>query len=154
MKAFSYAGGRTHDTVILASLLAFGVAAWEHVFHSHILGQDGSLLGHVAHALRDGVLAMPLGLLTVAGGLWVGRRLGMHCATWLNLLGQAALISLSFGLLLVPAVAIHTLIDTALTGKQTTFVQNEVLETGLPQDRKSTRLNSSHIQKSRMPSSA
>src|SRR5437867_3979095 len=96
--------GQSYGVVPLASLLAFGVVSWEHVVHAYILGHGDTLAGHFMHILRDGFLALPLALLAVTGSLWLAQRLGMRHHTWLYLLGQAAIISTIFALLLVPAV--------------------------------------------------
>lgn len=103
---------RGRDPLLLASLLAFGVIGWEHAYHSLVLGvgDEDALQGHFVHVLRDGVLAFPLSLVAVVGGLWLGRRFG--------LLARAGFIAVGFGLLLVPSVGVHNATDTALSGTQ------------------------------------
>ena len=60
-----------------ASLLAFGVIAWEHIFHSMILGVTAEHGGHVEHVFRDALLAFPMATVAVAAGLRIGRRVGL-----------------------------------------------------------------------------
>ena len=99
---------RGRDSLLLAVLLAFGVIGWEHFYHSVVLGVgDENAAGHVAHVLRDGLLAFPLALVAVVGGLWLGRRLG--------LLARAGSVSVGFGLLLVPSMGVHNATDNALS---------------------------------------
>jgi DNA-binding beta-propeller fold protein YncE len=101
---------RSRDPLLLASFLAFGVIGWEHAYHSIVVGvgEGDQAGGHLAHVLRDGLLAFPLGLVAVVSGLWLGRRLGLFA--------RAGLVSAIFGLLLVPSVAVHNAIDNALSG--------------------------------------
>jgi DNA-binding beta-propeller fold protein YncE len=108
---------RIHHVVLLASLLAFAVIVWEHTVHFYILGHGDTLAGHLGHMLRDGFLAWPLALVAVIGGLSLAQRVGMRQHRLRDLLGQAALISLGFALLLVPSVGLHELIDRALMGQ-------------------------------------
>jgi DNA-binding beta-propeller fold protein YncE len=97
------------DVILLASLLAFGVIGWEHAYHSVVLGVgDENAAGHLAHVVRDGLLAFPLALVAVVGGLWLGRRFG--------LLARAGFVSVGFGLLLVPSVGVHNATDSAFSG--------------------------------------
>jgi DNA-binding beta-propeller fold protein YncE len=99
---------RGRDSLLLALLLAFGVIGWEHLYHSVVLGLgDENAAGHFAHVLRDGLLAFPLALVAVVGGLWLGRRFG--------LLARAGSVSVGFGLLLVPSVGVHNATDNALS---------------------------------------
>ncbi|KKK55506.1 hypothetical protein LCGC14_3073860, partial [marine sediment metagenome] len=66
----------SRDVVLVASLLALGVIAWEHFFHSYLLGvHSDSVLGHVLHWLRDSSFAFLPALLAAGGGLWLARRL-------------------------------------------------------------------------------
>jgi DNA-binding beta-propeller fold protein YncE/plastocyanin len=100
---------RGRDALLLASLLAFGVIGWEHAYHSVVLGiGDESAAGHLVHVVRDGLLAFPVALVAVVGGLWLGRRLG--------LLARAGFVSVGFGLLLVPSVRVHSATDNTLSG--------------------------------------
>jgi hypothetical protein len=100
---------RVRDLFLLASLLAFGVVGWEHAYHSIVLdiGHE-SAAGHLMHVVRDGLLAFPLAVVAVVGGLWLGRRFG--------LLARAGFVSVGFGLLLVPSVGVHNTTDSALSG--------------------------------------
>jgi DNA-binding beta-propeller fold protein YncE len=55
------------------------------------------------------VLALPIALVAVAAGLRLGRRFGT--------LGRAALVSAIYGLLLVPSVRLHDVIDSGLSAE-------------------------------------
>jgi DNA-binding beta-propeller fold protein YncE/plastocyanin len=118
---------RIRGVFLLALLLAFGTIGWEHIYHSVILGisVEDSVAGHVAHVLRDGLLALPLALVAVASGLWFGRRL--------SLLGRAALVAGVFGLLLVPSAGAHNAIDHvgAVTVQHAAHQHDQVGSTGL-----------------------
>jgi DNA-binding beta-propeller fold protein YncE len=108
---------RNRDSLLLASFLAFGVIGWEHAYHSLVLGVvEENALGHVAHVLRDGSLAFPLAFVAVVGGLWLGRRFG--------LLARAGLVSVAFGVLLVPSVGVHNATDTAFSGEHGTSLHH------------------------------
>jgi plastocyanin/DNA-binding beta-propeller fold protein YncE len=98
------------DSLLLASLLAFGVIGWEHAYHSVVLdvGHE-SAAGHLLHVVRDGLLAFPLALVAGVGGRWLGRRL--------DLFARAVIVSIGFGLLLVPSVGVHNATDAALSGE-------------------------------------
>jgi hypothetical protein len=116
--------GRGRDSLLLASLLAFGVIGWVHTYHSVVLGLgDERAAGHLAHVLRDGLLAFPLALVAVVGGLWLGRRFG--------LLARAGFVSVGFGLLLVPSVGVHNATDDALSGGHGAIAHTHVGAGGL-----------------------
>jgi hypothetical protein len=121
---------RLPEVVILASLLAFGVIVWAHLLHASSLGQGEPLTSHLSHALCDGLLALPLALVAVLGGLWLAQRLGLRHQSWRALLGRAVVISLLFALLLVPSAGIHHHLDTALTGAGRATVLAERLASG------------------------
>jgi hypothetical protein len=115
MRTSEFEGGwagliRSRDSLLLALLLAFGVIGWEHAYHAFVVGvgDESSVVGHLAHILRDGVLAFPLALLAVVGGLWIGRRFGLFARAWL--------VSIGFGILLLPSVGAHNATDHALAG--------------------------------------
>jgi DNA-binding beta-propeller fold protein YncE len=99
------------DVFLLASLLAFGVIAWEHTYHSFVLGvaDEHGAGDHLGHAVRDALLAFPIAVAAVAAGLRLGRRFAPTV--------RAALVSAVFGLLLVPSVRLHDVIDDALSGE-------------------------------------
>src|SRR5215212_10227873 len=99
--------------LLLAAVLAFGVIGWEHIYHSFVLGvvDEHGAEGHLGHVFRDAVLAFPMALVAVVAGLRVGRRLGV--------LGRAGFVSATFGLLLVPSVRLHDIVDHALSGENT-----------------------------------
>jgi len=98
------------NVLLLGALLAFGGIAFEHAFHSYILGvtEEHGTEGHLGHAARDAVLAIPIALAAVAAGLRLGRRRGVA--------GKAGLVSAFFGVLLIPSVRVHDFIDDALAG--------------------------------------
>ncbi len=93
--------GRIRGVLVLAVLLAFCTVGWEHVYHSAISGGSvgGSIDDHLAPMLRDGLVALPLAVVAVVGGLWFGRRFTTP--------GRAALVAGVFGLLLAPSVVPH-----------------------------------------------
>jgi DNA-binding beta-propeller fold protein YncE len=103
--------GFGRDVLLLASLLAFGAIGWEHAYHSVVLGvaDEHGAADHLGHALRDALLAFPIALAAVVAGLWLGRRYGP--------IVRAGLVSAVFGLLLVPSVRLHDLIDETLAGE-------------------------------------
>jgi hypothetical protein len=70
---------RVRGIFLLILPLAFGTVGWEHIYHSVVLGTsvEGSVAGHLEQVLRDGLLALPLALVAVVGGLWFGRRLSL-----------------------------------------------------------------------------
>jgi plastocyanin len=101
----------TPALLLLAALLAFGVIGWEHTYHSVVLGvaDEHGAGAHLEHTFRDALLAFPIAILAVIAGLRVGRPFGP--------LARAGLISLAFGLLLVPSVRLHDLVDGALSSE-------------------------------------
>jgi DNA-binding beta-propeller fold protein YncE len=115
-------GPRSRSVVRLALLLAVGTVAWEHLVHAYLLGHGDTLTGHLTHLLRDGLLAFPLAVLAVVGGLAVSSRLGLG-ASGRHLVGQAILVSIVLGLLMVPAVGVHDVIDATLSGKSPGLAQ-------------------------------
>jgi DNA-binding beta-propeller fold protein YncE len=102
---------RFRGVLLLASLLALGVIGWEHTFHALVLGvvDEHDAAGHVGHVFRDALLAFPIALGAVVIGLRVGRRFG--------LLSRVSCVSVAFGLLLVPSVRLHDIVDEALSGE-------------------------------------
>ena len=97
---------RIRDLLLPALALAFGVVGWSHLYHAVVLGHTDTAAGHTAHVLRDGLLAVPLALAALAGGLWLTRRR--------PLVVQAAAVAAVLGLLLVPATGLHDQIDARL----------------------------------------
>jgi hypothetical protein len=89
------------EVLVLASLLAFGVIAWEQAVHVYLLRESNTLEGYVGNWLSDGALALPVGLVAaLLAGLWSRMlRLGPSIA---HLLARAGLASLFFVLLFVP----------------------------------------------------
>src|SRR5437867_11520393 len=98
----------------LASLLAFGTIAWQHLVHAWTTGANVPLAGHLSHALRDGALAWPLAILAVVAGLRLFRRLNLGELGTVGLVARTALITVGFAALMVPAVVGHALIDAGL----------------------------------------
>jgi len=97
---------RIRDLLLPALVLAFGVVGWSHLYHAVVLGYADTAAGHTAHVLRDGLLAVPVALAALAGGLWLTRRR--------PLVAQAAAVAAVLGLLLVPATGLHDQIDARL----------------------------------------
>src|SRR5262249_17519125 len=100
------------SALLLAGLLTLGVTGWEHLFHAAHLGLAGSAGDHLAHVLRDGALAFPIGLVAVVATRLLAR---MPClrggGQGSDLLMRAALLSLVFGALLIPSVGLHDVAD-------------------------------------------
>jgi hypothetical protein len=96
---------RPHQLFFPALVLAFGVVGWSHLYHAVVLGYADTPVGHTAHVLRDGLLAVPVALAALAGGLWLTRRR--------PLVAQAAAVAGLLGWLLVPATGVHDQIDSS-----------------------------------------
>jgi hypothetical protein len=96
---------RLHQLFFPALVLAFGVVGWSHLYHAVVLGYADTPVGHTAHVLRDGLLAVPVALAALAGGLWLTRRR--------PLVAQAAAVAGLLGWLLVPATGVHDQIDSS-----------------------------------------
>jgi DNA-binding beta-propeller fold protein YncE len=97
---------RFHQLLFPALVLAFGVVGFLHLYHAVVLGYADTPAGHTTHVLRDGLLAVPVALVALAGGLWLTRRR--------PLITQAAAVAAVLGLLLVPATRVHDQIDARL----------------------------------------
>src|SRR5215211_4668115 len=97
---------RLHQLFFPALVLAFGVIGFLHLYHAVVLGYADTPVGHTAHVLRDGLLAVPVALVALAGGLWLTRRR--------QLVAQAAAVAGLLGLLLIPATSVHNQIDAGL----------------------------------------
>ena len=65
---------RLGELLFPALVLAFGVVGWSHLYHAVVLGYADTPAGHTVHVLRDGLLAVPVALAALAGGLWLTRR--------------------------------------------------------------------------------
>jgi len=115
------------NVVVLASLLAVGTVAWEHGFHAYVLGHADSLAAHLAHAVRDALLALPLAFLAVMGSFRVAASLGLCSDRSHDLVARAALVSIAFALLMVPAVSLHDAVDAVFAGQAQAFLQNTSL---------------------------
>jgi DNA-binding beta-propeller fold protein YncE len=97
---------RPHQLLFPALVLAFGVVGFLHLYHAVVLGYADTPVGHTAHVLRDGLLAVPVALAALAGGLWWTRRRPP--------VAQAVAVAGLLGLLLVPATGVHDQIDARL----------------------------------------
>lgn len=116
----------------LATLLAFGTIAWQHLVHSWKSGAGAPLLGHLTHALRDGALAWPLAALAVGVGLFLARSLRLRERGALGLMARAAFIVAGFTALLVPGVVGHALVDAGLSGGWPIFLRTaETIQSNL-----------------------
>ena len=65
---------RIGEWLFPALVLAFGVVGWSHLYHAVVLGYADTAAGHTEHVLRDGLLAVPVALAALAGGLWLTRH--------------------------------------------------------------------------------
>jgi DNA-binding beta-propeller fold protein YncE len=111
MTVAPYRSGRTgirriRDLLLPALVLAFGVVGWSHLYHAVVLGYADTAAGHTEHVLRDGLLAVPVTLAALAGGLWLLRHRPP--------VAQAAGVAAVLGLLLIPATGVHDQIDARL----------------------------------------
>jgi hypothetical protein len=97
---------RLGELLFPAFVLAFGVVAWSHLYHAVVLGYADTAVGHTEHVLRDGLLAVPVALAALAGGLWLTR-----CRPPV---AQAAAVAAVLGLLLIPATGLHDQVDARL----------------------------------------
>jgi len=103
-----YRWGRPVEIVLLSLVLSVGVVGFEflvHVVSAHATGGAG-------HGVRDIVISVPMAVTAVCGGLWLGRRLGYERAGPAAALNRAAIVSLVFGVLLIPSVGIHSAVDS------------------------------------------
>jgi hypothetical protein len=114
--------GSPRHRIALAVLVSFGVVLWEHVIHAVVLGEVASLAEHASHVLRDGMLALPLGLAVV----WASARLA---ARWRGRTGArmplpvlASLASVLYTLVTVPSVVVHHLMEGNAPGQIGTHV--------------------------------
>jgi len=71
---------RIRELFFPALVMAFGVVGWSHLYHVVVLGYADTPAGHTAHVLRDGLLAVPVSLAALAGGLWLLRHDGVAMA--------------------------------------------------------------------------
>jgi DNA-binding beta-propeller fold protein YncE len=97
---------RSRELLLPAFVLAFGLVGWTHLYHALVLGYTDTAAGHTAHILRDGLLAVPVALVALAGGLWLTRRRPPVV--------QAVGVAGVLGLLLVLATGVHDKIDASL----------------------------------------
>ena len=101
---------RSRELLLPALALAFGVVGWSHIYHAVVLGYTDTAAGHTAHILRDGLLAVPVALVALAGGLWLTRRRPVVV--------QAVGVAGVLGLLLVLATGVHDKIDRLVAATQ------------------------------------
>jgi hypothetical protein len=105
----------------LTALLAVGATTWVYGLHAAASVHADTWAGHLTHVIRDTLLAFPIALLAVGIGRWLAERWGMDGPSVGALLAQAALISVTFTLFLVPAVGLHQQFDRALDGPAHAF---------------------------------
>ncbi|HKF76024.1 MAG TPA: hypothetical protein VKF59_07770 [Candidatus Dormibacteraeota bacterium] len=100
------------EVLVVGGALAFGVVAWEHWLHAHLLGRAGMPDDSLRHWLRDSLMALPVGLASaVIARLWARvLRLRQGAA---GLLARGSLASVIFAALLVPSAPVHNQLDAA-----------------------------------------
>src|SRR5215472_1213523 len=103
-----YRFGRLREIVLLTLVLGVGVVGFEflvHVASAHATGGAG-------HGIRDVVISLPMALGAVCLGLWLARMLGYERAGPLATFNRSAVVSLVFGVALIPSVGIHSAVDS------------------------------------------
>lgn len=109
--------GRQHDVMIMTVVLAFGVVAWTQWVHASVLEvHHESSGGRLFHLVRDGSLTLLPAFLAVVGGLSIAARLARRRSTRDTLVPNSVAIAALFGVLLVPLVAAHSVVDGVLGG--------------------------------------
>src|SRR5215472_11790181 len=99
---------RFREIVLLTLVLSVGVVGFEflvHVAASHATGGAG-------HGLRDIVISLPMALAAVCLGLWLARKLGYDRPGRLAAFDKAAVVSMVFGVALIPSLGIHSVVDS------------------------------------------
>src|SRR5262245_36825523 len=98
---------------LVAATLTFAVIAWEQLLHATVLHAEegGTLLSALLHGVRDGVMALPLGLAAVLVGYRMARRLGVLGSGAMAMMARASVVSLAFIVCLAPGVGAHDAID-------------------------------------------
>ncbi|MDQ3915653.1 MAG: hypothetical protein M3323_10050 [Actinomycetota bacterium] len=99
----------------MAAILAVGTVGFLHVVHAVVLGLADTAPGHVVHWLRDAALALPLAFLAVWLGDLLSTRLRLDDRSPTHVVARAGIGAALLGLLFVPAVGIHHVIDGALS---------------------------------------
>src|SRR5215472_11479791 len=99
---------RFREIALLTLVLSVGVVGFE--FLVHVAAAHAS--GGAGHGLRDIAISLPMALGAVLVGLWLARRLGYDRAGPLAAFNRAAVVSLVFGVALVPSVGIHSAVDS------------------------------------------
>jgi manganese oxidase len=105
-----YRFGRLREIVLLTLVLSVGVVGFEflvHVVSAHATGGAG-------HGIRDVVISLPMAVTAVCLGLWLARRLGYERPGPLAAFNRSAVVSLVFGVALIPSVGIHSAVDSFL----------------------------------------
>ena len=103
-----YRIGRLLEIVLLTLVLSVGVVGFEFLVHLASAHANGG----AGHGLRDVVISLPMAVAAVCGGLWLARRLGWERAGPLAALNRSAIVSLVFGVALIPSVGIHGAVDS------------------------------------------
>jgi len=106
---------RVHTWKWKWALLAFGVStglvAWEHFLNTRLLGvaREAAPLAQILPRLAlESLLCLPIVALALAAGLRLARRLATPPeGGFLGLLGSAAVVSVAFFLLMVPAMGLR-----------------------------------------------
>jgi hypothetical protein len=122
---------QSQGIIELAAVVTLGVIPWLYAVHAVLLGEANTWAGHIAHAIRDSLLAFPPAVLAVGIGCWLAGLWGIGRDSALDRLGQAALITLAFALCLVPSVGVHEYLDRWLDGGAAQAFQGHGLRSGL-----------------------
>src|SRR5215472_4224803 len=103
-----YRIGRLREIALLTLVLSVGVVGFE--FLVHVAAAHAS--GGAGHGIRDIVISLPMAIAAVCLGLWLARRLGYDRPGPLAAFNKAAVVSLVFGVALIPSVGIHSVVDS------------------------------------------
>lgn len=115
----------------LAAVVSLVVLPWLYGAHVILLGEANTWAGHIAHAIRDSLLAFPVAVLAVGAGGWLAGRWGIEGDSIRARVGQAALIALAFAVCLVPSVGVHEYLDRWLDSGGAQAFQGHGLRSGL-----------------------
>src|SRR5215472_17563339 len=99
---------RLREIALLTLVLSVGVVGFE--FLVHVAAAHAS--GGAGHGIRDIVISLPMALAAVCLGLWLARKLGYDRPGALAAFNKAAVVSLVFGVALIPSVGIHSAVDS------------------------------------------
>jgi hypothetical protein len=100
----------------MAVVLSFGVVFWLHGLHAAGVIDTDIWAGGFPHWVRDGLLALPLALVSTAGGIWLAQCCEIRAPSAVGRFGEAALVAVLFATLLVPAAAPHQYLDRFFDG--------------------------------------